>query len=169
MRNATSKNHDSSREACVDPPLAGSFAIVSGTGAGEADLFTLAALCEERLWSKANFVSELAARCAFHFLLRRKSDGALCSFVLAQFVIDELDINKIGTHPDFRRRGCARFLLGHTLQEAKKRGGKRAFLEVRVGNTAAQACYRSIGFHVDSVRRRYYDLKEDALLMSMAL
>ena len=148
---------------------AGKFVITPAMGTEVAELFALSALCEKRPWSEKNIASALADRSAFHFLLRRSDDGALCSFVLARFVIDELEINKVGTHPDFRRRGCARLLLRHTLQEAKEHGGKKAFLEVRAGNNAAQACYESIGFHVDSVRKEYYHSKEDAFLMSRVL
>jgi [ribosomal protein S18]-alanine N-acetyltransferase len=149
--------------------LAGKFIITPATGVEAVELFALSTLCEQHPWSEKNVASALADTSAFHFLLRRAVDGALCSFVLARFIIDELEIDKVGTHPDFRRQGCARLLLRHSLHEAKKRGGKRALLEVRAGNNAAQACYGSIGFHVDSVRKGYYHSQEDALLMSIAL
>jgi ribosomal-protein-alanine acetyltransferase len=165
MRDETSKELDSSG----DPPLAGPFVVVPASVPGEEELPALAALCEERSWSEKNIASALADKSAFHFLLRRAGDGTLCSFVLARFVIDVLDIDKVGTHPDFRRRGCARILIRHALREAKKRGGKVAFLEVRAGNTAARECYQSVGFQVDSVRKGYYNAGEDAIVMKKIL
>jgi len=139
------------------------------TSGEEAELTALAALCEKRPWSRENIASELAGGLAFHFLLRTAGEGRLCCFVLARMVIDVLDIYNVGTHPEFRRRGCARFLLNHALREAKNRGGKTACLEVRANNTAARACYESLGFRIDSVRKKYYDGEEDAILMSRVL
>jgi ribosomal-protein-alanine N-acetyltransferase len=169
MRGETSKNLDSSGGPSAVSTPDGLFVAVRATAAAEAELVALARLCEKRPWSEKNIAAGLTAGAAFNFLLRRTADGSLCSFVLARLTIDELEIDKVGTHPDFRRRGCARFLLGHVVQEAGRRGGKGAFLEVGAGNTAALACYQSLGFRVDSVRKRYYESGEDAVVMSLVL
>jgi ribosomal-protein-alanine N-acetyltransferase len=169
MRDETSKNLDSSGGFSVAPPPAGSFIVGPATPAEAGELTALAALCEERPWSSENIASELADRLSFHYLLRTSGEGRLCCFVLARLVIDVLDIYNVGTHPDFRRKGCARFLLNHAIREAKNRGGKMACLEVRATNAAARACYESLGFSIDSVRKEYYDSKVDAILMSRVL
>jgi ribosomal-protein-alanine N-acetyltransferase len=143
--------------------------IITDAADAEAPLFTLVRQCEDHPWSEKNIASALADPCAFHFLLCRKADGALCSYVLARLIADELEIDKVGTHPDFRRRGCATTLLKYLLEQAKERGCRRAFLEVRAGNRAAQACYGALGFTVASVRKRYYESQEDAIIMSRGL
>jgi Acetyltransferases len=54
------------------------------------------------------------------------------------------------------------------LRSAWSEGAVRAFLEVRSGNTAAQAMYKKYGFIVAGVRLRYYkDNNEDAILMNL--
>ena len=45
---------------------------------------------------------------------------------------------------------------------------RRAFLEVRAGNDAAQAMYKKFGFEVTGIRPKYYrDNDEDAILMTL--
>jgi ribosomal-protein-alanine N-acetyltransferase len=83
-------------------------------------------------------------------------------------VMDEVQVATIAVHPDFQRQGLAHWLLAHGLLQAEKEGADHAFLEVRAGNHAAQALYRTFGFEVVSERKRYYsDNGEDALLMML--
>ena len=61
-------------------------------------------------------------------------------------------------------------LVGAALQWAQEKRADRAVLEVRAGNSAAQALYRRCGFVVEGRRRRYYASPvEDALLMAVSL
>ena len=95
-------------------------------------------------------------------------DGRVAAMLMLWFIIDEAHIATIATHPDFRRQGIGEQILLHSLREARKEGAKRAFLEVRVGNVAAQTMYKKYGFIVDGIRPKYYrDNNEDAFLMSL--
>ncbi len=83
-------------------------------------------------------------------------------------IIDEAHIGTLATDPDFRWQGIARRMLAYALLEAARQGIQKVFLEVRRGNIAAQALYKSFGFEVSSIRRHYYqDTGEDALLMTL--
>jgi ribosomal-protein-alanine N-acetyltransferase len=83
-------------------------------------------------------------------------------------IIDEAHIGTLATDPEFRRQGIARRMLAYALLEAARQGIQKVFLEVRLGNTAAQALYKNFGFEVSSIRRHYYqDTGEDALLMTL--
>jgi ribosomal-protein-alanine N-acetyltransferase len=69
-----------------------------------------------------------------------------------------------------RKRGIGTLLLGRALEEAKGRGARRSFLEVRFSNKAAQSLYRRLGFLASDRRPRYYtDPAEDALVMKATL
>jgi len=84
------------------------------------------------------------------------------------FIVDEAHIATIAVHPDFRRRGIGEQVLLHALMAVQDEGARRAFLEVRAGNAAAQAMYVKYGFIVDGRRPKYYrDNDEDAILMSL--
>jgi ribosomal-protein-alanine N-acetyltransferase len=99
-----------------------------------------------------------------------ENDERLIAMLVLWFIIDEAHIATIATHPDFRRQGIGEELLLAALEAVRTEGAKRAFLEVRAGNTAAQAMYRKYGFIVDGIRPRYYkNNNEDAVLMSIDL
>lgn len=83
-------------------------------------------------------------------------------------IVDEVHIGTLAVQPDYRRKGIAQKMLITALVEACHEGVKRAYLEVRRGNLAAQALYLKFGFKITSVRPRYYsDNGEDAMLMTL--
>jgi ribosomal-protein-alanine N-acetyltransferase len=100
-------------------------------------------------------------------------DAGVHGFALFAQVLDEVTLLNIAVEPDWRRRGLARALLAFALPQLGLRDAVRCLLEVRVGNGAAIALYRSLGFRDDGIRRHYYPTvdggREDALLMSLAL
>lgn len=91
----------------------------------------------------------------------------MIAMLVAWFIVDELHIATIATHPEFRRQGIGRDLLKLALRSARARA-ITAFLEVRAGNAAALEMYRKFGFVEDGRRTGYYrDNHEDAILMSL--
>jgi ribosomal-protein-alanine N-acetyltransferase len=95
-------------------------------------------------------------------------DGEIAAMLVLWLIIDEAHIATIAVLPEFRRRGIGEKLLLHALHEAHLEGAKRAFLEVRKGNVAAQSMYLKYGFIVSGIRKGYYkDNHEDAILMDL--
>ena len=95
-------------------------------------------------------------------------DERIAAMLVLWLIVDEAHIATIAVHPDFRRQGIGEQILLSALRAARQEGARRAFLEVRAGNAAAQAMYKKYGFVVAGVRRGYYkDNNEDALLMDL--
>ncbi|MBI3152045.1 MAG: ribosomal protein S18-alanine N-acetyltransferase [Chloroflexi bacterium] len=95
-------------------------------------------------------------------------DGRVVAMLVGWFIVDELHIATIATHPEFRGQGIGRDLLSHALRSAREEGAVKSFLEVRESNEVAQKMYRSFGFVEDGRRSEYYkDNAEDAILMSL--
>ncbi|HVM71429.1 MAG TPA: ribosomal protein S18-alanine N-acetyltransferase [Anaerolineales bacterium] len=95
-------------------------------------------------------------------------EGKIAAMLVLWLIVDEAHIATIAVHPDFRRQGIGEQILLYALRAAHNEGAQRAFLEVRAGNTAAQAMYKKYGFEVVGVRPGYYkDNNEDALLMNL--
>ena len=118
-------------------------------------------------WPERSFRFELEENLASRSWVA-ELDKQIVGMVVAWFIVDEIHIATIATHPDFRRRGIGRDLLLHTLQSAKEEGAITSFLEVREGNIYAQEMYRKLGFVEDGRRKGYYkDNGEDAILMSL--
>lgn len=94
----------------------------------------------------------------------------IAGYIAARLAAGELHINNVAVRAEYRRRGIGSALLNRILEEGKRRSASVAFLEVRAGNSVAQAFYEKCGFLRSGRRRNYYsDPKEDALIMQAAL
>ena len=91
-------------------------------------------------------------------------------FFAGWIVEDELHVNNVASHHEFRRIGIGRSLMEVAIDEAGRRGVAHVILEVRAGNEAAQLLYRELGFGFVGRRRDYYRMPtEDALVMKLKL
>src|SRR5207247_6226039 len=89
-------------------------------------------------------------------------------FFAGWIVEDELHVNNVASHRDYRRIGVGRSLMESAIDETRLRGGAEVVLEVRASNEAAQILYRELGFSFVGRRRDYYRLPtEDALVMKL--
>jgi ribosomal-protein-alanine N-acetyltransferase len=120
-------------------------------------------------WSRGAFRYELTQnRVARSLVVRagREIAGYLCLWEIGH----EIHVTNLAVHPEYRRRGIARMLLGSMLEEARARSVELVFLEVRPTNTEALNLYESLGFRVIGRRKGYYfDTGEDALVMEARL
>jgi [ribosomal protein S18]-alanine N-acetyltransferase len=120
-------------------------------------------------WPLSSFRYELtenlASRCWVAEL-----DGRVAAMLVGWFIVDEIHIATIATHPDFRQQGIGEKILSFALQSAKGEGAISSFLEVRESNTAAIAMYYKFGYVESGRREGYYrDNGEDAILMTLNL
>ena len=94
------------------------------------------------------------------------TQARIIGFLAAWIVADEMHINNLGTHPDFRRQGIGKALLEEAIIEGRLRGTRFCLLEVRVSNQAAISLYQTFGFNPVGRRGNYYTFPmEDALVM----
>jgi ribosomal-protein-alanine N-acetyltransferase len=75
----------------------------------------------------------------------------------------------IAVRPEWRRKGIGTKLMETLLNAFKKRGLKRAVLEVAVSNREAIAFYERLGFKTITLLKGYYPWREDAYLMDKEL
>lgn len=130
------------------------------------DILAVEAASFSNPWTRDMYVAELDNRGVAHFLLARDETRRMIGFCSFWLVLDELHINNLAVLPDVRRKGVATALLGRTLAEGRRRGAKRATLEVRRSNEIAQRLYERFGFFVSGVRKGYYTHpSEDALVL----
>jgi ribosomal-protein-alanine N-acetyltransferase len=117
-------------------------------------------------WPAYAFEQELTANRLARYIVAR-SAGLPVGFAGIWLMVDDAHITTFGVHPDWRRQGVARRMLLRLVELAIEIGAQRMTLEVRVGNEAAQALYRSFGFRVAGRRTKYYsDDGEDAFVMT---
>lgn len=71
--------------------------------------------------------------------------GAIIAF-RSQDIPDDLYVQDIVTHPEYRNRGVARTLLEKVQKRAAEWGCARVYLTSEPENTAAHAAWMSLGF-----------------------
>ncbi len=131
------------------------------------DLDGIAALEKECFaqegWNRRMLADSFLSGTFFGILL--EEDGAITAYGGMSVVADEAELQMIATPEMYRRCGRGGRLLSDLLEEAKRRGARRAFLEVRVSNAPAQLLYLKNGFRGLHCRTRYYPDDEDAIVM----
>ncbi len=118
-----------------------------------------------RPWSTTLFLSELSQRST-----RRYTVGAIGPLIVGysglMVVGEEGHVNTLTVDAAWRRRGVATLLLADLARAAVARGVRHLTLEVRAGNSGAQALYHKFGFAPVGLRRNYYaETGEDAIVM----
>lgn len=82
----------------------------------------------------------------------------------------DADVQTIAIAASARGRGRGRVLLRALAEEARRRGARELFLEVRADNPVAQRLYESEGFVELARRPRYYQPDDvDAVVMKLNL
>jgi [ribosomal protein S18]-alanine N-acetyltransferase len=141
--------------------------------AGPADLDGVLAIEDASFnnpTTRAWYEAELARPDVCKMFVIRTPQRSVAGFAAFWKVLDEMHINNLAIHPDLRERGLGRRLLAGVLAAAYGMGVRRATLEVRRSNLAAQRLYAAAGFRVVGVREGYYAQPvEDALVLSTAV
>ena len=137
----------------------------------EADLPQVVAIEEASFaapWSEKTFRNLLRRPDAC--LFSAVDDERVLGYAAAWFVGREGELGDIAVAPGERRRGVGRSWWRRSLAEARMRGVRQIFLEVREGNRSAQGLYHALGFETVGRRPRYYaSPAEDALIMRRVL
>jgi len=128
-------------------------------------------------WGWAAYYAELQGMNRSLMLVASVSNQAdtakkarIAGYIVARLSAGELHINNVAVRSDFRQRGIGSALLNRILSEGARLNAKVAFLELRAGNSIAQALYEKCGFFLVGKRRSYYSNPvEDALTMSAQL
>lgn len=113
-------------------------------------------------WSISSFEEELKKD--YSYYITAVENGYICGYAGIWCIYETAELIRIAVLPEFRKHGIGGTLVERVLQLAKDKDCERMMLEVRAGNTAAQALYAKYSFKNISVRRGYYG-DEDAVIM----
>ena len=133
----------------------------------EADLETvldIESASFSRPWTRRHFLDEIVSSFGMP-LVALAADGGVAGYLCLKLVLDEAEILDVAVRDSLRGRGIGRILVQSALALCRERKAVQVSLEVRVGNQAAIALYRRLGFLETGRRKGYYEDGEDALLM----
>ena len=121
-------------------------------------------------WSRSAMRSELVAEYSYYLVAEQSGRVIGYAGLRAPFGVSDADIQTIAVAADVRGRGLGRELMNRMITQARARGARKVFLEVRADNPRAHGLYRSLGFDDIAVRPRYYQPDDvDAIVMALDL
>ena len=137
-----------------------------------AESDALAALSKEANaspWSAASYRASLEQ--GHQMVGAQTPEGELLGFLVWSVVCEEAEVLDLAVTTAARRQRIAHALLAACMEAASQQGAERVLLEVRAGDTGAQAFYAAEGFQPLARRKAYYPAahpsaaREDALIL----
>jgi ribosomal-protein-alanine N-acetyltransferase len=107
-------------------------------------------------WTISSFRDALDDPLALNLVAIPQGEVAVCAYLCAQIIVDEIHIHNIAVRPECRRQGIGRVLLEHAEGVGRQKGADCSLLEVRINNAPALAMYGRLGYRRIGLRRRYY-------------
>lgn len=120
-------------------------------------------------WSEGMMRGELAEQPRTRHYVVAVVDGEIVGYAGLAAAADQADVQTIAVLETHQRAGIGGAMLAELLGEARRRGAREVFLEVRSDNPRARAVYEHFGFEEIGTRRRYYDDGTDAIMMRKKL
>ena len=127
-------------------------------------IYELEQTCFVSPWTAELLLLDICVYDGNHYFVM-ETDGKVIGFAGMNVVLDEAHVRKICIAPQYRGQGYAHKLLEHIQTRAVAEGAEWLTLEVRSSNTPAIRLYEKFGFITEGIRKKYYDNKEDALIM----
>ncbi len=122
-------------------------------------------------WSESTFRGEIQnTSISFPLVVLRRPENQVVGYIIYWHIKDDVQVNNIAVHPEFRGRGIGEALMKHVLEKVRRAGVTFVNLEVRTSNASARSLYKKLGFEILGIRKGYYtNPKEDAIVMGLFL
>lgn len=122
-------------------------------------------------WSQAQFKEEIAGIGSTRQFFLALNNGSIIGYAGIMVVAPGVpaDLLTIAVLPDFRGQGIAQAMLAELEAWAKSKGAPEIILEVDTNNEGAIRLYDFARYEKISIRKNYYGLGIDALIMRKEL
>ncbi|MCP2346177.1 ribosomal-protein-alanine N-acetyltransferase [Nonomuraea roseoviolacea subsp. carminata] len=120
-------------------------------------------------WSEGMMRGELADQPRTRHYVVALVDEVIVGYAGLAAAADQADVQTIAVLQAHQGTGVGGAMLAELLREARRRGAREIFLEVRDDNPRARGVYEHFGFEEIGIRRRYYDDGTDAIMMRKKL
>lgn len=104
-----------------------------------------------------------------YYYIVAKKDKKVIGYAGISFILDSADLISIVVDRDYTNLGIASLMLENIYNFCKENNIKTITLEVRKSNISAQNLYTKHKFNIISIRKKYYDNIEDAIIMQKEL
>jgi ribosomal-protein-alanine N-acetyltransferase len=119
-------------------------------------------------WSKNMFAEEMRNPFAYCFVMRREegSKQPMIGYMCFRNMTEESELLNICVHPDYRQLGVGKKMMQFYIEFSRRRGIKTFYLEVNSSNHWAIHLYQLFSYQSSGMRKKFYQGKVDALLMT---
>lgn len=93
----------------------------------------------------------------------------LVAYISYSVAADSADIEDVLVIPEERGKKISSSLVEYALKDLTEKGVTEVFLEVREKNQVARSLYEKFGFNIVSVRKKYYNDGENAVIYKKEL
>lgn len=121
----------------------------------------------DEFWTPGILLSELKNENTKYIVL--KENDNIIGFAGIWITPDDIELNNIVIRKDKRGKGYSKLLLEKLIEISKGLDREIFTLEVSEQNEVAISLYSKFGFEKVGLRKKYYDGKFDAILMSKKL
>lgn len=115
-------------------------------------------------WTESILKSELENENS-KYIIAKENENIL-GFAGIIILPDDVEITNIVTKKSERKKGIGNLLLDKLINMASKTGRSNISLEVNENNIIAINLYKKFGFETVGRRKKYYNQKEDAIIMT---
>jgi ribosomal-protein-alanine N-acetyltransferase len=122
-------------------------------------------------WRESTFRGEIQNRPISHpHVVVHTALNRVIGHIIFWQIGEDVQINNIAIHPDFRRLGIGEQVLKQVIEQVRFKGASWVMLEVRPSNLAALKLYKKLGFKMMGIRKGYYtNPAEDAFVLALHL
>ena len=121
----------------------------------------------DSFWNINILKSELNNNNSLYFVAKKQNE--ILGFIGILINFDFTEITNIVVKKDFRKLGIGKMLLEKIIEETKKFNKEMIYLEVNENNEGAINLYKKYRFEEVGRRKKYYNEKDDAILMNLKL
>lgn len=118
-------------------------------------------------WTEKQYLSELSIENGLMYVI--EVENYICGFFSLRILDDTCDLLQIAVHQDFQSRGYGNMLMNHLCKAAINYEIKNIFLEVEENNRKALQFYLKYNFEEISIRKNYYGINRNAVVMRKVL
>lgn len=119
-------------------------------------------------WSKNMFMKEMRNHFAHCFVIKTEDSPrqSVIGFICFRNITDESELLNICIHPHYRQLGIGKKLMEYYIDFSSRMGIKTFYLEVNSSNQSAIHLYQRFSYQLSGMRKKFYQGKLDALLMT---
>lgn len=118
----------------------------------------------DEFWTPSILKSELESENSSYIVA--KKNEKIIGFAGIWISPIDVEITNIVTKKTERKKGIGSLLLEKLIEMAKEIGRDNISLEVNENNAAAKCLYEKYGFEVQGIRKKYYNGKDNAIIMT---